>query len=150
MQAPVLSNDNTHICRVAYPNVSLNQDIKRLREIWQKVQGDRNRDAIYGYLTAVYELIEWWTAEMLAIDRAKRALRVNGLVVTEEPEPFGAVIAASVSPKKLDRRQLSKYSRALRYAAARGCRPKRLKGFIERHGGLNSAAARFRRRLRRE
>ena len=147
MQSPVLNNDYSHHCGVGYPDVSLNQDIKRLREIWHKVQGDRDRDAIYDYLTAVYELVEWWTVERRAIDRAGRALRLNGLVVTEEPEPFAAVIAASVAPARLDRRQASRYARALKYAAARDCRAKTLKGFIkDRHGGINRCAAKFSRR----
>ncbi len=136
---------------MGYPDVSLNQDIKRLRELWQKVQGDRDRDAVYDFLTAVYELVEWWAAERRAMDRARRALRLNGLIVPEEPEPFSAVIAASVAPARLDRRQASKYARALQYAAARDCRAKKLKGFIkDRHGGINRCAAKFSRWLRRQ
>jgi hypothetical protein len=151
MQNPTLNNDYSHHCGVGYLDISLNQDIKRLRELWHKVQGDRDRDAIYDYLTAVYELVEWWTVERRAMDRARRALRTNGLIVSEEPEPFAAVIAASVAPARLDRRQVSKYARALQYAAARDCRAKRLKGFIkDRHGGLNRCAGKFSQRLRRQ
>jgi hypothetical protein len=139
--------DYTHSCGVGYIDAALNQDIERLREHWEKVQASRARDAIYGYLRAAYELVLCWKVECQEIQRARRALKINGLAPPVEPEPFGAVVAASVSPKKLDRRQLSKYSRVLRYAAARECHPKRLKGFIERHGGLNGAAAKFKRRL---
>lgn len=150
MHKPIVNIDHTRVCRVAYPDVSLNQDIKRLRALWNKVQADRHRDAIFDYLSGVYEVIEWWTAEGRAIDRARKALRVNGLVPIEEPEPFAAVIAASVAPGRLDRRQLSKYARALRYAAVRECRAKKLKGFIKDRGGINGCAARFNRRLRRQ
>jgi hypothetical protein len=151
MQNPVLNTDYKHLCGVGYPDISLNQDIRRLRDLWHKVQGDRDRDAVYDFLTAVYELVEWWTVERRAIDRARRALRLNGLLVVEEPEPFAAVIAASVAPARLDRRQASKYARALQYAAARDCRAKTLKGFIkDRHGGINRCAAKFGRRLMRQ
>jgi hypothetical protein len=150
MPNAALNIDFKYLCGVGYPDISLNQDIKRLRDLWHKVQGDRDRDAIYDYLTAVYELVEWWTVERRTIDRARRALRLNGLIVPEEPEPFAAVIAASVAPSHLDRRQLSKYARALQYAAARDCRAKKLKGFIkDRHGGINRCAAKVSRRLRR-
>jgi hypothetical protein len=141
-----------HHCGVGYVDTALNQDIERLREQWQKVQASRARDAIYGYLRATYELVLCWKIECQEAQRARRALKINGLAPPEEPEPFGAVIAASISPRKLDRRQLSKYSRALRYAAARECRPKRLERFIKANGGLNCCAAEFsrRRRLRRQ
>ncbi|HEY1981934.1 MAG TPA: hypothetical protein VGH13_17810, partial [Xanthobacteraceae bacterium] len=123
-----------------YSDTSLNQDIRRLRELWRKLQSDRDRDAIYDYLSAVSDLVGWWAIQRRAVERARRALKTNGLFAHEDPEPFAAVIAASVSPKKLDRRQLSKYSRALRYAAARNCHPKRLKRFIKATGGLNVCA----------
>ena len=135
--------DYTHACGVGYVDAALNQDIDRLRECWQTVQASRARDAIFAYLRAAYELVLCWKVECQEVQRARRALKINGLAPPKEPEPFGAVIAASISPKKFDHRQISKYSRVLRYAAARECHPKRLKGFIERHGGLNGAAAKF-------
>lgn len=135
---------------VGYVDTALNQDIERLRECWQTVQASRPRGAIFDYLRAAYELVLCWKVERQEIQRARRALKINGIAPPEDPEPFAAVIAASVSPKKLDRRQASKYSRVLRYAAARDCHPKRLKGFIERHGGLNRTAAKWKRWLKRQ
>jgi len=140
--------DYRHWCGVGYVDAALNQDIERLRERWQNVQASRARDAIYKYLRAVYEIVLCWKVEEQEIQRARRALKINGLAPPEEPEPFAAVIAASVSPNKLDRRQLSKYSRALRYAATCDCHPRKLKRFIKRRGGLNKCAAKFKRRLR--
>lgn len=72
MHKPIVNIDHTRLCRVGYPDASLNADAARLRALWHGVQADRNRDAIYDYLTAVYELVEWWTAEGRAIDRARR------------------------------------------------------------------------------
>ena len=142
--------DYTHFCGVGFADTALYNDTERLRELWQKVQACRARDAVYDYLTAAFELVLCWKVECHEIQRARRALKINGLAPPEEPEPFAAVIAASVSPKKLDRRQLSKYSRVLQYAASCDCRPKKLKRFIKKRGGLNSCAARFGRRLRRQ
>jgi hypothetical protein len=136
--------DYKNFCGVSYVDVALNNDIERLREIWQKVQASRERSAIYLFLRAAYELVLCWKVEDHEIQRARRALKINGLAPPEEPEPFAAVIAASVSPKKLDRRQLSKFSRALRYAASRDCHPNDLKRFIQdRHGGLNACAGKY-------
>jgi hypothetical protein len=133
--------DYSNFCGVSYIDVALNNDIERLREIWQKVQASRARSAIYLFLAAAYQLVLCWQVEDHEAQRARRALKINGLAPPEEPEPFAAVIAASVSPKKLDRRQLSKWSRVLRYAASRHCHPSDLKRFIQdRHGGLNACA----------
>lgn len=146
-----LIRSQRHLCGVSYPDSSLNNDIKRLRAVWHKVQSDRDRDAIYEYLKSAYELVLCWKIEHREIPRARKALKITGLLPLEEPEPFAAVIAASISPKKLDRRQLSKYSRALRYAASRHCRPRDLKRFIQdRRGGLNACAAKYSRRLGRQ
>jgi hypothetical protein len=143
--------DYKHFCGVGFPDTALNQEIERLREHWEKVQASRRRAAIYDYLTAAFELVLCWKVERQEIQRARRALKINGLAPPKTPEPFAAVIAASMSPKKLDRRQLSKYSRALRYAASRGCHPSDLKRFIhDRHGGLNACAAKYGRRPRRQ
>jgi hypothetical protein len=136
---------------VGYVDAALNQDIERLRDLWEKVQASRARDAIYDYLRAAYELVLCWKVEGHSRQRAKRALKINGLAPPRRPEPFAAVIAASVSPKRLDRRQLSKYSLALRYAASRHCHPNDLKRFIQdRHGGINACAAKYGRRLKRQ
>ena len=87
---PIVANYK-YLCGVSYPDVSLNQDIKRLHELWHKVQADRHRDAIYDYLTAVYELIEWWAVERRAVERAERALRITGLLGPEKDlDPFAA------------------------------------------------------------
>jgi hypothetical protein len=39
---------------IPYSSAALRQDLERLRGIWDDCQTSRNRDAIYGYLTAVY------------------------------------------------------------------------------------------------
>lgn len=142
--------DYKYFSGVSYPDRSLDQDLKRIRKIWEQMQSDRHRDAIYDYLTAVYEVVQAWKVERLAIDRAKRAFKIRGLFVPDEPEPFSAVISASMSPGKLDRRLVSKYSRALQLAAACECHGKKLEWFIKERGGLNLCAARFTRRLGRQ
>ena len=43
-------------------------------------QSSRERDAIYTYLTAVFELVAWWAAERCAIERAHKALRLRHII----------------------------------------------------------------------
>jgi hypothetical protein len=48
---------------IPYPSEALRQDLERVRTAWGDCQATRDRDAIYGYLSAVYGLVAWWTAE---------------------------------------------------------------------------------------
>jgi hypothetical protein len=89
----------------------------RLESEWETVQASRNRDAIYGYLTAVFELVMWWVQEGKAVTRAGRALHLRGHHSDREPEPFAAVILCTADCDHVDDRTRSKWSRALRYAA---------------------------------
>src|SRR5271166_479353 len=89
----------------------------RLQNEWETVQASRDRDAIYQYLTAVFELVVWWAKEGKAVKHAHRALHLRGHNSVREPEPFAAVIYCTSDPEKVDDRTRSKWSRVLRYAA---------------------------------
>jgi hypothetical protein len=113
------------------------------RRDWLDCQADRDRDAIYAYLTAVYGLVSWWTAEGREVDRARRALRLQRLEVSEREDAFAAIIRCSADPAKADKRTRSKWSRALRYAAAYKPDSEPLDRFVRRKGGINACAAWF-------
>jgi hypothetical protein len=53
--------------------------LQRVRTAWDDCQASRDRNAIYGYLTAVYGLVAWWSAEGREVDRTRRALRLQRL-----------------------------------------------------------------------
>ena len=42
---------------IPYSKEAMRQDLDRIREAWADCQSCRQRHAIYGYLTAVYELV---------------------------------------------------------------------------------------------
>ena len=132
---------------IPYSSAALRQDLERLRGIWEDCQASRDRNAIYGYLTAVYGLVAWWTAEGRETDRARRALRLQRLKVSDREDPFAAVIRCTADPAKADKRTRSKWSRAMRYAAAYKPDSEPLGQFIKRRGGINACAARFSRWL---
>ena len=47
---------------VPYTTEALKQDLLRLQTAWEECQASRDRDAIYGYLTAVFEQNFTWVA----------------------------------------------------------------------------------------
>jgi len=132
---------------IPYSSAALCQDLQRVRNAWEDCQANRDRNAIYAYLSAVYDLVAWWTAEGREIDRARRALRLCRLKVSEREDPFGAVIRCTAFPAEADKRTRSKWSRVLRYAAAYKPDSEALHRFVQRKGGINACAARFSRWL---
>ena len=88
-------------------------------------------------------LVAWWSAEGQDLDRARRALRLQRLEVSDREDPFGAVIRCTAAQAKTDKRTRSKWSRMMRYAAMYKLYSEPLDKFIRRKGGINACAARF-------
>ncbi len=132
---------------VPYTTQALRQDLLRVRNAWEECQASRKRDAIYLYLTAVFDLVAWWTAEHRALERAHKALRLHRMCPFDGEEPFAAVIRCTADPTKADKRTRSKWSRVLRYALAYKLPSEPLEQFIKRKGGINTCASRFARCL---
>lgn len=133
--------------KLVYSDRSLDADIARLSDAWILCQASRDRDAIYTYLTAVFELVEWWTAQGYAARNAIKALNHCSLPKSTVNEPFAAVIAATVHPIVLDKRLVSKWSRALRFTLMVKRQNESASTFIKRRGGINSCAEGYSRRL---
>jgi hypothetical protein len=127
---------------VPYTTQALRQDLLRVRNAWDECQASRDRDAIYTYLTAVFELVAWWMAENRALERALKALRLRNIWASDNIEPFAAIIQCTADPAKVDKRTRSKWSRALRYATYKSP-SEPLDKFMKRKGGINSCAAKF-------
>jgi hypothetical protein len=128
---------------VPYSREALRQDLTRVRNAWEECQSSRDRNAIYGYLSAVFDLVMWWKAEGRAVSRARLALRLRGVDLPTIDEPFAAVILCTADRQKVDKRTRSKWSRVLRYSAEYKSHSESLAAFIRRKGGINECAARF-------
>jgi hypothetical protein len=129
---------------VPYTEQALKQDLLRVQNAWEESQASRERDAIYSYLGAVFDLVAWWLAENRAVERARKALRLRHITPFDGEEPFAAIIRCTSNPSKVDKRTRSKWSRALRYALVQKTPSESLVQFIKRKGGINRCAERFR------
>jgi hypothetical protein len=128
---------------IPYTDQALRQDLLRLQNAWHESQASRERDAIYIYLGAVFELVAWWSAENRALERAEKALRLRHITPFDHEEPFAAIIRCTADPAKVDKRTRSKWSRGLRYALAYKSHLEPLDRFMKRKGGINRCAERF-------
>ena len=122
---------------------------RRLAEVcdaFDEFQESRDRDAVYGYLNAVFRTVVE-TKGRREIERlVRRALKFAGLPYQEGVDPFAAVIRCTCE-HRLDDKTISKFARALRYAAHQNRPPRMLKSFIKELGGINGAADRYAKRL---
>jgi hypothetical protein len=134
---------------IPYTDQALKQDLLRVQNAWDESQARRERDAIYIYLTAVFELVAWWMAENRALERAQKALRLRHITPFDQEEPFAAIIRCTADPAKVDKRTRSKWSRALRWALVQKIPSEPLVRFIKQKGGINSCAAKFASHLKR-
>ncbi len=116
-------------------------NLLRLQNEWETFQSTNARDAVYRYLTAVFDLVSWWS-----VDRAHRALHLRGHHSVREPEAFATIIRCTSDPAKVDDRTRSKWSRVLRYAAEYKDLDEPLRDFIKCRGSINEFASRFARR----
>jgi hypothetical protein len=132
---------------VPYSEEALKQDLLRVRIAWEDCQASRDRNAIYGYLSAVFDLVMWWRAEDRAVRRARWALQLQHLDLPISDEPFAAVILCTADRRKVDKRTRSKWSRVMRYAMEYKMNVEPLAAFVRRKGGINKCAARFTRCL---
>ena len=134
--------------RIAFTDQALKVNLERLRDIWEDYQSSRDRNGIYRYLNAVFELVSWWRHYGIAKIYARRAMCLKmGRPVDHVPEPFAAIILCTADPSKADYRMRSKWSRALRYTAEFKRRRVTLEEFMKRRGGINKCAARYARCL---
>ena len=85
----------------------------------------------------------WWAAENCAVARARKALRLQNIWLSDHDEPFAAIIRCTADPAKVDKRTRSKWSRVLRYSAEYKSHSEPLAAFVRRKGGINKCASRF-------
>jgi hypothetical protein len=135
---------------IPYSKESLGQELQRMDRAWEEFQGSRDRDAIYGYLDAVFQAVMLWKKCGWIKNRVRRAVNVREADPRLLIDTFAAVIMCTADPKKVDRRTRSKWSRVLRYAEARKRPSMPLSKFVKRKGGINACASRYTLLQRRE
>jgi hypothetical protein len=127
-----------HRSKIAAPKKSPRQGLGDVCNAWDDFQENRDRDAVYGYLRAVFSIVRHHDGRR----RTKRLMRCAytfaGLPIDIKADPFAAVIRCTCE-HKLDNKTISKWSRALRYVA-RFKKRTPLKAFVKNRGGINACA----------
>jgi hypothetical protein len=122
----------------AAPKKSLRQRLVEVCNAWDELQQTRDRDAVYDYLRAVFSIVQHYGWNDRTKKLVRRAFKFAGLPVDKNADPFAVVIRCTCD-QQLDRKTISKWSRALRYTAGVKKRTP-LKTFMKNKGGINACA----------
>jgi len=124
------------------PTNSLRQRLGDVCDAWDDFQENRGRDAVYGYLRAVFSIVKHYNGRCRTQKLIRRAFKFAGLPIDMNADPFAVVIRCTCE-HKLDNKTISKWARALRYVA----RVKKLRHplttFMKNRGGVNACAERY-------
>jgi hypothetical protein len=121
---------------------------ERTREVWKQFQTSRARDAVYGYLEAVFAIVEHYRVRRKTKKLLRHAFKFAELPFDRNADPFAAVIRCTCADLA-DSKAISKWARALRYVARCKVSPTQLKTFMKEAGGVNACADRHAKYLRR-
>jgi hypothetical protein len=120
--------------------------LKKVCDAWEEFQTSRARDAVYGYLEAVFGIVEHYRVRRRTKRLLQHASKFGDLPLDKQADPFAAVIRCTCGDGA-DSKTISKWARALRYVAECKEAETRLKAFMKDAGGVNACAARYAKRF---
>ena len=121
------------------PKARLRRWLQEVRGAWDDFQASRARDAVYGYLEAVFAIVPHYRVRRRTQRLLRHAFKFADRPFDKNAEPFRAVIRCTCGDVA-DAKMISKWSRALRFAASAKRSRTSLKGFMKKMGGVNACA----------
>jgi hypothetical protein len=114
--------------------------LAKIRAEWVDFQASRTRDAVYGYLAAVFAIVEHYKVRRKTQKLLRHAFEFGELLpLHKNADPFTAVIRCTCDDT-VDSKTISKWARALRYVAHCKIPRIRLRKFMKEAGGVNACA----------
>jgi hypothetical protein len=114
--------------------------LQKVQAAGQDFQTNRARDAVYHYLEAVFAIVMHYKVRRRTRRLLRRAFELAELPFDKNADPFTTIIRCTCGDAA-DNKMISKWARALRYAARRKPAGMRLKVFMKGEGGVNQCAA---------
>ena len=90
--------------------------LEKIRDAWDEFQASRTRDAVYGFLGAVFEMVMHYKVRRRTKKLLRHAFKFAELPFDRNADPFSTVIRCA-SDDNADNKTISKWARALRYVA---------------------------------
>jgi hypothetical protein len=113
--------------------------LEKIRDSWDVFQASRARDAVYGYLEAVFEIVVHYKVRRKTKKLLRQAFKFADLTFDKTADPFTTIIRCTCVDCA-DDKTISKWARALRYVAR--CREpgNPVRAFMKEAGGVNACA----------
>jgi hypothetical protein len=121
------------------PIARVRRRLEKIRDVWDDFQANRDRDAVYGYLEAVFAIVEHYKTRRKTNKLLRHAFQFASLPFDKAADPFTAVIRCT-SEDAVDNKTVSKWARALRYVSRCKERGIPLREFMKEAGGVNACA----------
>jgi hypothetical protein len=121
------------------PKALLRRWLEKVQVAWEDFQSSRRRDAVYEYLGAVFAIVRHYKVRRRTTRLLRHAFEFADLPFDRQADPFTAVIRCT-SGGEIDRKTISKWSRALRFAVTAKKSRALLKQFMKKMGGINACA----------
>jgi hypothetical protein len=128
--------------------ISLRQRLEKVSDAWDDFQANRARDAVYGYLEAVFAIVTHYKVRRKTKKLLRHAFKFVGLPFDKNADPFTAVMRCTCADCA-DSKTVSKWARSLRYASRSKEPVARLRAFMKKAGGVNACANLYARRRKR-
>jgi hypothetical protein len=126
----------------------LSSELETLRAVSKRTFSSGNRMAVHRFLGAIFNQVSVWEAE----DRLEEGLyRLLDSLKAAVPLKIGEAFAVAIycTAPHLDKKNRSKWARALRFAALTKPSNEPFRAFIKRKGGINACASRYAEYVRR-
>jgi hypothetical protein len=124
------------------PDSRLRRRLEQTRGAWNDFQTSRVRDAVYGYLAAVFSIVVHYKVRRRTTRLLRHAFKFANLPFDKNADPFAVVIRCT-SGRDINAKTISKLSRALRYVARSKVPDSGLRTFMKEAGGVNVCAGRY-------
>jgi hypothetical protein len=98
------------------PKARLRRRLEKVRDAWDDFQVSRTRDAVYGFLGAVFEMVMHYKVRRRTTRLRRHAFKFAELPFDKNADRFSAVIRCTCADLG-DSKAISKWARALRYVA---------------------------------
>ncbi len=130
------------------PKARLRRWLGKVSRAWGEFRANRTRDAVYGYLEAVFAIVAHFRVRQRTNRLLRQAFEFANLRSEKRADPFAAIIRCT-SDRDIDCKIVSKWSRALRYVARCKGPDIGLRTFMKEAGGVNACAYRYAKHFRR-
>ena len=141
-RTPTVLFRSDHVTKSRSPEARLRRRLGKVSDACDKFQASRARDAVYGYLEAVFSTVLHYKVRRRTKRLLRHAFKFAGLPFDKRADPFAMLIRCTCE-QELDNKTISKWARALRYVAHCKVPRARLKTFMKEAGGVNACAERY-------